>query len=69
MEFKMENAIRGLCEKKTVLLIAHRINTIRRADQVVILSSGRVEKIISPDEFIKSISQAKTVKPLSDDIR
>jgi ATP-binding cassette subfamily C protein CydD len=69
MENKMENAIRDLCEKKTVLLIAHRINTIRRADQVVILSSGRVEKIISPDEFIKSIPQAQTVKPLSDGIR
>lgn len=68
MEYQMENAIRGLCENKTVLLIAHRINTIRSADQVVILSSGSVEKIISPDEFIKSIPQAQIVKPLSNGI-
>lgn len=68
MEYQLENAIRDLCEKKTVLLIAHRINTIRRADQVVILSSGSVEKIISPDEFIKSIPQAQIIKPLWDGI-
>jgi ATP-binding cassette subfamily C protein CydD len=68
MEYQLENAIRDLCEKKTVLLIAHRINTIRRADQVVILSSGSVEKIISPDEFIKSIPQAQIIKPLPDGI-
>jgi ATP-binding cassette subfamily C protein CydD len=68
MEYRIENAIRDLCEKKTVMLIAHRINTIRRADQVVILSSGRVEKIITPEEFIKSIPQFQNVKPLSNGI-
>ena len=69
LEYQMENAIHDLCEKKTVMLIAHRINTIRRADQVVILSWGRVEKIISPEEFIKSIPQFQNVKPLSNGIR
>jgi ABC-type multidrug transport system fused ATPase/permease subunit len=68
MEYQIENAIRDLCEKKTVMLIAHRINTIRRADQVVILSSGRVEKIITPEEYIKSIPQFQNVKPLSNGI-
>ena len=42
LEDRIENTVCRLCQGRTVILIAHRMQTVQRADQVVVLESGRV---------------------------
>lgn len=39
----IQEAISELCKGKTLLVIAHRLNTIREADQILVISQGRIE--------------------------
>ena len=41
-------------KKKTVILISHRITTLSKADQVIVLDRGRIAEIGTPDELSKS---------------
>jgi ATP-binding cassette subfamily B protein len=41
-EARMEQAIDGLLTKRTGLIIAHRLKTVERADQILILENGRI---------------------------
>ncbi len=42
LESLLEESIRRLMQGRTVLTIAHRLNTIFRADQIIVLHEGRV---------------------------
>jgi ATP-binding cassette, subfamily C, bacterial CydD len=53
LEKLIEESIVNLCKDKTALIIAHRLNTIRRADQVVVLAEGKVEAILQPRDYFK----------------
>jgi ATP-binding cassette subfamily B protein len=41
-EHLIEGAITGLLEDRTGILIAHRLGTVQRADEIMILQDGRV---------------------------
>jgi ATP-binding cassette subfamily C protein CydCD len=41
-ESLMEESIRRLMQERTVITIAHRLNTVFRADQIVVLEGGRI---------------------------
>ena len=41
-EFYIQQAVSELCRDKTVLVIAHRLNTIRGADRILVLDKGRI---------------------------
>ena len=41
-ESYIQEAINELCRGKTLLVIAHRLNTIRHADQILIIADGRI---------------------------
>lgn len=41
-EFFIRQAMSELCRDKTVLVIAHRLNTIRGADRILVLDKGRI---------------------------
>ena len=41
----LSEAIHRLVENRTVLLIAHRLSTVRKADRIVVLARGRVAEI------------------------
>ena len=47
-------AIEALIAKKTVIMIAHRMSTIERADQVVAIENGRVVQMGTPEELEKT---------------
>ena len=52
-ETKVQEALSCLLERKTVLVIAHRMRTVMNADQIVLLSGGRVVEMGSPAELLK----------------
>ncbi len=41
-EYKMQMALRELVKEKTVIVIAHRLSSIREADQILVLEEGRI---------------------------
>ncbi len=47
-EAALMQAVARLMQGRTVLIIAHRLSTVYRADQVVVLQSGRVVQVGSP---------------------
>ena len=49
-EHRISETIRGLHGDITVIIVAHRLSTVRDADQIVFLKDGRVETIGNFDE-------------------
>src|SRR5690606_10961634 len=43
-EVKIQNALEVLMEGRTCFVIAHRLNTIRNADVVIVLDEGRIDR-------------------------
>ena len=53
-ETKVQGALSRLLLGKTVLVIAHRMRTVEAADQIVVLSDGKVAEEGSPAELINN---------------
>ncbi len=43
-EAKINNALEHLMQGKTVFVIAHRLNTIKNANQIILINNGRIEE-------------------------
>ena len=56
LDYESEHAVmanmRGICAGRTVLIIAHRLSTVRRADRIVVLEQGRIVESGSHAELI-----------------
>ena len=52
-ETQIQQAISRLIAQKTVIIIAHRMRTVKNADKVVVLSGGTVAEMGTPEELIK----------------
>ena len=53
-ESLIQEALSELIKNKTVMVIAHRMRTIRNADKIVLLNEGRIEAIGTDDELRKN---------------
>ncbi len=52
-ETEVQGALSRLLKGKTVLVIAHRMRTVKDADKIVVLADGRVAEEGSPEELLK----------------
>jgi ATP-binding cassette subfamily B protein len=52
-ETEIQQAISRLVERKTVLIIAHRMRTVENANKIVVLSDGFVAEMGAPDVLMK----------------
>jgi subfamily B ATP-binding cassette protein MsbA len=50
-EIAIQNAIEQLGDGTTVLVVAHRLNTVSRADQVIVMRAGRIVQQGTPQEL------------------
>ena len=53
-ETYIQQAISELCRGKTLLVIAHRLNTIRNADQILAIAGGRVAQKGTHEELMQT---------------
>lgn len=51
-EDKLKDAIESLTEDKTVIMIAHRLKTIRNADQILVLKNGQIVQRGNHDQLM-----------------
>ena len=49
----LQRAMEALTQDKTVIMIAHRLKTIRSADQILVLRDGVIEDRGTHDELIE----------------
>ncbi|MBY0098031.1 ABC transporter ATP-binding protein [Mesobacillus maritimus] len=52
-EIKIQEALRLLMKGRTSFIIAHRLNTIQQADQILVVDSGQIIEKGSHDELLK----------------
>lgn len=52
-ERKIQEALDRLVEQRTVLVIAHRLSTVRRADKIVVMEQGRIIESGSHEALIE----------------
>lgn len=53
-ELYIQEAINELCKGKTLLVIAHRLNTIKDADNIIVIRDGQIEEQGTHEELIKN---------------
>lgn len=53
-EDKLKEVIESLTKDKTVIMIAHRLKTIRSADQILVLKDGEIVEHGTHDELKKN---------------
>ena len=53
-EQMVQEAIHNLSENHTVVLIAHRLSTVKEADKIIVLNEGRIVEAGLHDELIKA---------------
>lgn len=47
------NAVDALTKEKTIIMIAHRLKTVRHADQIVVVDNGKISQLGTHDELMK----------------
>ncbi len=52
-EAELVSAIEELTKEKTIIMIAHRLKTVRHADQIVVIDQGRIVQQGKHDELMK----------------
>lgn len=53
-ESLIQDALSELIKEKTAIVIAHRLRTIRNANKIVLLNTGKIEAIGTDEELCKS---------------
>ncbi len=51
-EKELTEAIENLTKEKTIIMIAHRLKTVRHADQIIVIDKGKIAQCGKHDELM-----------------
>jgi len=57
----IQRAIERLAGRRTILLVAHRLSSVRRADRVIVLEDGKIVEAGAPDTLLRAESRYRTL--------
>ena len=57
----IQQSLDELCKGRTTLVVAHRLSTIRNADEIAVIADGDIIERGSHDELIKLGGQYKSL--------
>jgi ABC-type multidrug transport system fused ATPase/permease subunit len=60
-EDQIQTAIDNLAGQRTMLIVAHRLSSIRRADRIVVLENGRIVEAGSPALLLRRDSRCRAL--------
>ena len=63
-EKKVQDAIDAATAGRTVVMVAHRLSTVLKADQIVVLEGGRILAVGTHEELLKTSPRYKTLYEL-----
>ncbi len=49
---KLQQSLAALCKDKTLIIVAHRLSTIKDCDQIVVINKGKLENTGTHDELL-----------------
>ncbi len=52
-EAELQKAIEALTNGKTIIMIAHRLKTVKNADQIIVMNQGKISQQGTHDELMK----------------
>ena len=52
-EADLMNAVEELTKEKTIIMIAHRLKTVRKADQILVIEKGRIAEQGTQDVLLQ----------------
>lgn len=58
-EFELQKAFKNLMKNKTVIMIAHRLSSIREVDEILVLDEGKIVERGSDEELMSKESKYK----------
>ena len=53
-ELLIEKGLEKLIENRTAILIAHRLQTVRKSDRILVLNEGKVEEFGAEKELLSN---------------
>ena len=59
-EKELTEAVENLTKEKTIIMIAHRLKTVRNADQIIVIDKGKIVQKGKHDELINEEGIYKT---------
>ena len=72
---EIQDTIRHLAHKKTILMVAHRLSTINEADHLIVLKNGKVvqngmrEKLMVEDGYFRELIKSQLKEKYSNSIK
>lgn len=52
-EYEIQKAINNLAGSRTILIIAHRLSTVKKADKIIVLNEGEIVEVGNHEELLK----------------